>query len=90
VVFQKFGDIFKKDDEIKDFSMFDPCANNDPGVDRGVCHFTSLTIEWLRRFVVYEAFQFAGADGVLELADCFCFDLADALAGHLEDSADFL
>jgi len=43
-----------------------------------------------RAFVVYEAFQFAGADGVLELSDCFCLDLADSLAGDFEDSADFL
>src|SRR5690348_6624539 len=36
-----------------------------------------------------EAFELSGADGVLEFADGFGFDLADALAGDLEDAADF-
>jgi hypothetical protein len=33
-----------------------------------------------------EAFQLAGTDGVLQLADGFGFHLADALAGDLEDA----
>src|SRR5439155_5270763 len=35
-----------------------------------------------------EAFELLAADGVLQLADGFGFDLADTLASHLEDAAD--
>ena len=42
-----------------------------------------------RCLVVHESFELSGADGVLELADCFSLDLADALTGDFEDSADF-
>ncbi len=38
--------------------------------------------------MVQEAFEFSGADGVLELADGLGLDLADALAGDFEDAAD--
>ncbi len=37
---------------------------------------------------VEEAFELAGADRVLELADGLGLDLADALAGDFEDLAD--
>src|SRR5579871_2554767 len=39
---------------------------------------------------VEEALQLPAANRVLELADCLGLDLADALARHLEDPADFL
>jgi hypothetical protein len=39
--------------------------------------------------VLEEALELAGPDGVLELADGLGLDLPDALAGDLEDLADF-
>src|ERR1022692_4448459 len=36
---------------------------------------------------VEEAFELSAADRMLQFADCLRLDLADALAGHLEDSA---
>ena len=41
-------------------------------------------------FVIEEAFELAAANRVLQFANRLCLDLADALAGDLEDSADFL
>jgi hypothetical protein len=40
--------------------------------------------------MVHESFEFAGPDGVLQLAYCFGLDLANSLARNFEDSADFL
>ena len=40
--------------------------------------------------LVQESLELPGADGVLELADGLGLDLADALAGDLEDPPDLL
>ena len=52
-------------------------------------HDSVAVTGWGSSWPSRKPFELAGADRVLQLADGFGLDLADALAGDLEDAADF-
>src|SRR5262245_20833714 len=63
------------------------------GVNKRQCPCCmSMGIDWNREsfvWLIQKAHQLLAATRLLQLADGFGFDLADALAGDLEDVADF-